>query len=153
MFKDVPYFCHSHLMALLNVSATFPAGTPLPAPAFNVSMAPPPPMHMEKILSPNDLAVAQDMINTVSMHVHVHGCVYKCSKACACTWLHAHKHSLSACTCVLTCCIHVHLHATCRASSTGSSPLGAQTVVGEWGRFEFVPLGLKLCLIRSLACS
>ena len=65
MFKDVPYFCHSHLLALLNVSAT--TTTSLNAAKFMPAMdAPTNPMHVEKVLSAADEAAAMDLVANVS---------------------------------------------------------------------------------------
>lgn len=56
-------------MSLLNVAATLPIGTKTPA-KFNPTAYPPPPMHMEKILSTDDLAIATNMIQAVSVNVY-----------------------------------------------------------------------------------
>lgn len=55
MFKDVPFFCHRHLMPLMTIAATNIVPNP---PMFNASLTPPMPMHMDKILSPADVVAA-----------------------------------------------------------------------------------------------
>jgi hypothetical protein len=65
MFKDVPYFCHSHLMSLMPIAATNTVPNP---PKFDPTAVPPSPMHMEKILSTEDIAKAQAMVVQVGLH-------------------------------------------------------------------------------------
>ena len=62
MFKDVPYFCYSHLLALITVSPTVTG----PAPAFDELLLPPSPLYLEKILTPADIAQAHRQIALVS---------------------------------------------------------------------------------------
>lgn len=52
MFKDVPYFCYSHLLALITVA---PAVTTL-APIFNELLLPNSPIYLDKVLTPEDIA-------------------------------------------------------------------------------------------------
>jgi hypothetical protein len=59
MFKEVPYFCHSHLLALINVAAAPSQPNP---PQFNDRLLPPNPMLTDKILTPADLAQAEAMV-------------------------------------------------------------------------------------------
>ena len=61
MFKEVPYFCYSHLLALITVA---PATTG-PAPAFNELLLPPSPLYLDKVLSPADIAQARQLIALV----------------------------------------------------------------------------------------
>jgi hypothetical protein len=61
MFKDVPYFCYSHLLALITVA---PTATTL-APAFNELLLPPSPLYLDKILTPADIAQAHRQIALV----------------------------------------------------------------------------------------
>jgi hypothetical protein len=61
MFKDVPYFCYSHLLALITVA---PAVT-RPAPAFDELLLPNSPMYLDKVLTPDDIAQAQRQIALV----------------------------------------------------------------------------------------
>jgi hypothetical protein len=62
MFKDVPYFCYSHLLALINVASTVTG----PAPIFNELLLPPSPIYLDKILTPADIAQAHRQIALVS---------------------------------------------------------------------------------------
>lgn len=62
MFKEVPYFCHSHLLALINVAAAPSQPNP---PQFNDRLLPPNPMHTDKVLTPADLAQAKAMVAAV----------------------------------------------------------------------------------------
>lgn len=67
MFKAVPCFCHSHLMSLMTIAAT---NTVPNQPKFDASLAPPVPMHMDKILSPADVDTAYDMVANVVCMAH-----------------------------------------------------------------------------------
>jgi len=67
MFKDVPYFCYSHLLALITVA---PAVT-TPAPVFNELLPPPNPLYLDKVLTPADIAQARQLIALVSLTVAV----------------------------------------------------------------------------------
>lgn len=62
MFKDVPYFCYSHLLALITVA---PTATTL-APVFDELLLPPSPLYLDKVLTPADLAEAKQLIALVS---------------------------------------------------------------------------------------
>jgi hypothetical protein len=62
MFKDVAYFCHSHLLALLTISQT----TSAPNPAvFDDRLIPANPLFVQKVLTPADLAAARALIAQV----------------------------------------------------------------------------------------
>lgn len=65
MMKDVPYFCHSHLLSLIEVAPT--TTTPNP-PAFNELLVPSSPLggQDDVILSTADIAKARQMIAAVS---------------------------------------------------------------------------------------
>lgn len=116
MFKDVPYFCHSHLLSLLNVAGSLPAGTKTP-PKFNPLALPPPPMHMEKILTPDDLKVALQMIQDVST----------CCKGMSHQTVGHHMpgRKLSACACAGLAA------ATCRTRPIASLTLDGAATSGE----------------------
>jgi hypothetical protein len=62
MFTGVPYFCHSHLVAMLLIGATAPVPA---APVFNATALPP--EHMARILSEEDMAEAYQKITDVSV--------------------------------------------------------------------------------------
>jgi hypothetical protein len=61
MFKDVPYFCYSHLLALITVA---PAVTTL-APVFNELLLPNSPIYLDKVLTPADIVQAHRQIAQV----------------------------------------------------------------------------------------
>jgi hypothetical protein len=63
MMKDVPYFCYSHLLALITVAAA--PSTPNP-PAFNELLLPPNPLPLNRILSEADIAQARQLVAQVS---------------------------------------------------------------------------------------
>jgi hypothetical protein len=63
MFKDVPYFCYSHLLALITVA---PAVT-RPAPAFDELLLPPSPLLIDNVLSNANLAEARRLIAAVGI--------------------------------------------------------------------------------------
>lgn len=62
MMKDVPYFCNSHLIALMTVAATTIIPNP---PAFNAALLPPPPTAIRNVMSENDLAQARLLVAQV----------------------------------------------------------------------------------------
>lgn len=62
MFKDVPYFCYSHLLALITVAPV----TTTPAPVFDEQLLPPNPLYLDKVLSPADIVQARQLIALVS---------------------------------------------------------------------------------------
>jgi hypothetical protein len=63
MFKDVPYFCYSHLLALITV-APVTAG---PAPVFDPLLAPAHPLYLERVLTLPDVARARQLIALVCL--------------------------------------------------------------------------------------
>lgn len=62
MFKDVVYFCHSHLLALLTIART--TSTPNP-PAFDERLPPPNPSFIQKVLTPADITAARALVAQV----------------------------------------------------------------------------------------
>jgi hypothetical protein len=62
MFKDVSYFCHSHLLALMTIGNTVTN----PTAAFDERQIPANPMYLQKVLTPADLAAARALIAQVS---------------------------------------------------------------------------------------
>lgn len=62
MFKDVVYFCHSHLLALITVGTTTSVPNP---PAFDERLIPANPMFIQKVLTPADIAAARALIAQV----------------------------------------------------------------------------------------
>jgi hypothetical protein len=62
MFRDTPYFCYSHLLALITVAAA--PSTPNP-PAFNELLLPPSPLYLDRVLTPDDVARARQLITLV----------------------------------------------------------------------------------------
>lgn len=61
MFKDMPYFCYSHLLALITVAPE----TTGPAPVFNPLLPPPQPLYIDRVLTPGDVARARQLIALV----------------------------------------------------------------------------------------
>lgn len=62
MFKDTHYFCYSHLLALITVAAT--TSTPNP-PAFNELLLPPSSLYLDRVLTPDDVARARQLVALV----------------------------------------------------------------------------------------
>lgn len=72
---QVPYFCHSHLLALITVGRTTSIPNP---PAFDERLLPPNPMALDKILTHADIAAARQLVAQVLQYTpapnKVHGC-------------------------------------------------------------------------------
>jgi hypothetical protein len=62
MFKDVAYFCHSHLLALLTIGNTVAN----PTAAFDERLIPANPLYLQKVLTPADITAARALIAQVS---------------------------------------------------------------------------------------
>jgi hypothetical protein len=75
MFKEVPYFCYSHLLALITVAPTVTG----PAPVFDELLLPPSPLLIDNVLSVADIAQARNLIalvGTTRYYVNlVKGCI------------------------------------------------------------------------------
>jgi hypothetical protein len=63
MFKGVPYFCYSHLLALITVAPVVTG----PAPAFDPLLPPLHPLYLERVLAAADVARAQQLIALVCL--------------------------------------------------------------------------------------
>lgn len=69
MFKAVPYFCYSHLLALIQVTNQTLQPNP---PVFNEALVPQPPLPLERVLSDADIAEARRLIALVSPRQRIH---------------------------------------------------------------------------------
>lgn len=63
MMDGVPYYCYSHLLSLITVAPTTAVPNP---PAFNELDVPPSPLFLDRVLTPADVAAAQQLIALVS---------------------------------------------------------------------------------------
>ena len=84
MFKDVPYFCYSHLIAHVTVGTTTSVANP---PVFNELLLPPNPMPLERVLSPADIAQAKLLVAQVRPQNRQVFCSHRAGMALPGRWI------------------------------------------------------------------